>query len=275
MNNITGDFMHNSKNSHKNLYTDLILEQNSIKNNTIFKYKNISITRSTYYKSKYTTIYFDEIFDINSFKRLEEILIKELNEYLDSHILDKYLVIGLGNKESTPDSLGPKTIDKVIATSHLFSLGEVEKGYANISKFNPSVIGNTGIESYDLIKSIIKIIKPTKVIIIDSLKASDISRLTKTIQITNSGINPGSGINNDRGELSKKTLGVDVIVLGVPTVVDIKTIIKNTTNKQINLKDNLIVTPTNIDYLIERLSLLISNSINKSLHKNYSRQNTK
>ena len=264
--------MHISKNLHKNLYTDLILEQNSIKNNTIIELKDISITRTTYYKSKYTTIYFNDTSDISSFKTLEDILIKELNNYLELNNNDKLLIIGLGNSESTPDSLGPKTIDKVLATSHLFLLGDVENGYSNVSKFNPSVIGNTGIESYDLIKSIIKIIKPTKVIIIDSLKASNISRLTKTIQITNSGINPGSGINNDRGELSKKTLGIDVIVIGIPTVVDIKTIIKNTTNKSLTVKDNLIVTPTNIDYLVERLSLLLSNSINKSLHKNYSRQ---
>lgn len=267
--------MHFSKNTHKNLYTDLILEQNTIKNNTVIKYKDIIITKNTYYKSNYTTIYFNDINDLNSFKTLEEILIKELTEYINVSNQDKFLVIGLGNRESTPDSLGPKTIDNILATSHLFSLGEVEKGYSNVSKFNPSVIGNTGIESYEIIKSIIKIIKPTKVIIIDSLKASNLTRLTKTIQITNSGINPGSGINNDRGELSKKTLSVDVIVVGIPTVVDTKTIIKNTINKQLNIKDNLIVTPTNIDYLIERLSLLLSNSINKTLHKNYSRQNTK
>ena len=264
--------MKNSKFSYKNLYTDLILEQKPSKNNTIIKYKNILLTKTTHYKSNYSTIYFDEISDIDNFKVLEDILIKELNNYLAINQNDKFLIIGLGNSNSTPDSLGPKTIENVIATAHLFLLGEVEEGYSNVSKFNPSVIGNTGIESYEIIKSIIKIIKPTKVIIIDSLKANNLSRLTKTIQITNNGINPGSGINNDRGELSKKTLGVDVIVIGIPTVVDIKTIIQNKINKQINIKDNLIVTPTNIDYLIERLSLLLSNSINKSLHKNYSRQ---
>ena len=93
-----------------------------------------------------------------------------------------------------------------------------------------------------------------------------------TIVGPNKGINPGSGINNDRGEISKKTLGLDVIVVGIPTVVDIKTIIKNTTNKNINIKENLIVTPTNIDYIIERLGVLLATSINKTLHKNYSRQ---
>ena len=260
--------MKNSKIFNKNLYTDLILEQNNIKNNTISKYKDITITNTNYYNYKYTTLYFDDIIDNKKYKVLEELLIVELSNYLNINEKDKILIIGLGNDSSAPDALGPKTIENILVTRHLFLLGEVEKGYSNVSIFKPSVIGNTGIESYELIKSIIKTIKPTKVIIIDSLKASNISRHTKTIQLTNKGINPGSGINNDRGEISKKTLGVDVIVVGIPTVVDIKTIIKNTVSKNIDLKDNLIVTPTNIDYLIERLSYLLSQAINKTLHKN-------
>ena len=149
--------MKNSKFSYKNLYTDLILEQKPSKNNTIIKYKNILLTKTTHYKSNYSTIYFDEISDIDNFKVLEDILIKELNNYLAIKQNDKFLIIGLGNSNSTPDSLGPKTIENVIATAHLFLLGEVEEGYSNVSKFNPSVIGNTGIESYEIIKSIIKI----------------------------------------------------------------------------------------------------------------------
>ena len=256
----------------KNLYTDLILEQNSTKNNIINQFNDITITNTNYYNYKYTTIYFNDIFDNKKLKILEELLIIELKKYIKVEEKDKFIIIGLGNDSSAPDALGPKTIDHILVTAHLYSIGEVEEGYSNVSIFKPSVIGNTGIESYDLIKSIIKTIKPTKVIIIDSLKANDLSRLTKTIQITNKGINPGSGINNDRGEISKKTLGIDVIVVGIPTVVDIKTIIKNTTNKNINIKENLIVTPTNIDYLIERLGVLLATSINKTLHKNYSRQ---
>ena len=123
-------------------------------------------------------------------------------------------------------------------------------------------MGNTGIESIAIIKSIVKDINPTKIIIIDSLKASNKERLIKTIQITNSGINPGSGINNSRGEISKKTIGCDVVAIGIPTVVDMST----------NVKENFIVTPTNIDFVIERLSSLIASSLNKSLHKNYNRQ---
>ena len=154
------------------------------------------------------------------------------------------------------------TINKILVTRYLFELGDVEEGYTNVSIYKPDVMGNTGIESIAIIKSIVKDINPTKIIIIDSLKASNKERLIKTIQITNSGINPGSGINNSRGEISKKTIGCDVIAIGIPTVVDMST----------NVKENFIVTPTNIDFVIERLSSLIASSLNKSLHKNYNRQ---
>ena len=128
-------------------------------------------------------------------------------------------------------------------------------------------MGTTGIESIDLIKNIIKDIKATKVIAIDALKASKIERLVKTIQITDSGIHPGSGINNNRGEISKNTMETDVISIGIPTVVDIKTILESILEEEIELDENLILTPTDIDYQIEKLSKLLSISINKTLHK--------
>ena len=147
----------------------------------------------------------NDITDTTSYYNLEKVLVEELSKYIKLKKDDRFLVIGLGNAKSTPDSLGPLTIDKVLPTKYLFDLGDVEEGYSNVSIYKPDVIGNTGIESITIIKSIIKEINPTKVIIIDSLKASNIDRLTKTIQITNSGINPGSGINNNRGEISNKT----------------------------------------------------------------------
>ena len=128
-------------------------------------------------------------------------------------------------------------------------------------------MGDTGIESISLIKELAKEIKATKLIVIDSLKASKINRLLKTIQITNSGIHPGSGINNNRGEISKKTLNIDVIAIGIPTVVDIRTILNNLLKKDIKLDNNLVLTPTDIDYQIKVLSKLLGESINKSLHK--------
>lgn len=247
--------------------TDLLLEKKTkhknINEEDFDDIKVITTKESNYY---YTTIYFNDITDINSYYNLEKIFIKELSKYIKIKENDVFLVIGLGNSKSTPDSLGPLSIDKILPTKYLFDLGDVEEGYSNVSIYKPDVIGNTGIESITIIKSIIKEVNPTKVIIIDSLKASNIERLTKTIQITNSGINPGSGINNNRGELSKKTINKEVIAIGIPTVVDIKSLIKD------DSKESFIVTPTNIDFVIERLSTLISKTVNINLHKNYNRQ---
>ena len=243
--------------------TDLLYEQKNIKNtNSETYYKDIKLVSQKDKKNDYSTIFFEDITDYESYLNLQKVFTKELIKYIKIKENDIVLIIGLGNIKSTPDSLGPLTIDKLLPTRYLFELGDVEEGYTNVSIYKPDVMGNTGIESIAIIKSIVKDINPTKIIIIDSLKASNKERLIKTIQITNSGINPGSGINNSRGEISKKTIGCDVIAIGIPTVVDMST----------NVKDNFIVTPTNIDFVIERLSSLIASSLNKSLHKNYNRQ---
>ena len=255
--------------------TDLVLEQNTkeLKVENRKEENNIIIVECTDSKNKYTTIYFQDITDQKEYHNLQKVLHQELKKYIEIRNNDKILVIGLGNSKSTPDSLGPLTIDHILVTRYLEEFGSIEEGYSNVCVYKPDVSGNTGIESTIIIKNIIKEMKPTKVIMIDSLKANDLNRLTKTIQITSKGINPGSGIYNDRGELSKNTLGVDVISIGIPTVVDIKTIIETTINKKIQLKNNFIVTPTNIDFVIERLSYLLGNTLNQTIHKNYLRQN--
>ena len=159
--------------------------------------------------------------------------------------------------------MGPKTLDEILVTRYLFLLGDVEKGYSNVSILKPNVCGNTGIESVLLIKDVIKEIKPTKVIVIDALKASKLERLVKTIQITDTGIHPGSGIFNDQGEISSQTVPCLVYAIGVPTVVDKNTMMEKASS------DNFMVTPTNIDFVIERLATLIGSSINQILHKSY------
>ena len=253
-------------NNNLNLYTDLITEKKIItgKEKIINKNNNLKVLKTTLNNNKYTTITFNDISTKNNYIAVQNILIHELKEYLKFKENDIILVIGLGNSKSTPDSLGPSVIDNVLVTRYLFLSNSIDKGYSNVSSFIPNVMGNTGINSIKIIKNIIKEIKATKVIIIDSLKTSNLDRLVKTIQITNEGISPGSGINNNRGEISKKNMHTEIIAIGVPTVVDIKTIIKE--------KENIIVTPTNIDFIIEKLSILIGNSINISLHKNFIRQ---
>ena len=246
----------------------------------------------------------------------------------------KVLVVGLGNEKSTPDSLGPKSIDQVLVTRHLFLLGEVEEGYRNTASFKPSVTGTTGIETKDLMEAIKEKINPDLIIVIDALATNSIERLNKTIQLATSGISPGSGIGNNRAEISEKTLGVPVLAIGIPTVVDASTIVQNTLqlllkqmsyklnnqdndklklvplNKQdyknhqgeltseqkedvlgmvglltekelkslllevlLPVNYNLMVTPKEIDYVIDKLSLLLGNAINKSLHNHFNPTN--
>ena len=267
VNNIIGDIMHNIKINDNLIRTDLLLEQKKgkIKTNESY-YKGIKTVTTKDNNFNYTTIFFDDITDYSSSINLEKVFSNELCKYLKLSDDDIIIIIGLGNEKSTPDSLGPLTIDKIFPTRYLFELGDVEEGYTNVSIYKPDVIGNTGIESSSIIKSLIDEVNPTKIIIIDSLKANNIERLTKTIQITDSGINPGSGINNSRGEISKKTLNKEVIAIGIPTVVDIKSLIDE------NMEESFIVTPTNIDFIIEKLSTLLAKSLNKNLHKNYNRQ---
>ena len=260
--------MHEIDLNKKDLRTDLLLEKQykNLESKTT-KYKDIEIITTKYKNNNYTTIYFNDATDKDNYLNLEKVLIKELKKYINIKENDTILVVGLGNSKSTPDALGPSTIDDILVTRHLKLLNVLDKDYSVVSTFKPSVMGTTGIESIDLIKNIIKDIKATKVIAIDALKASKIERLVKTIQITDSGIHPGSGINNNRGEISKNTMETDVISIGIPTVVDIKTILESILEEEIELDENLILTPTDIDYQIEKLSKLLSISINKTLHK--------
>lgn len=242
--------MHIINTDNLDIRTDLIIDNNNI--NLDYEYKTIKVYNTKKENYMYTTISYIDITDKDQKKIISEVLIKELNKYIES--LNKVLIIGLGNRKSTPDSLGPKVLDNILVTSHLFKIGEVEEGYSNVSIFEPNVFGSTGIDSVELIKEVVKLIKPELVIIIDSLCTSNKERLNKTIQITNKGIFPGSGVSNNRGELSSNTLNTNVIAIGTPTVIDI---------------DNFILTPKDIDYIIDNISIVIGNSINKVLHKNY------
>ena len=265
-NNNNGDYMHNV-NISSNIHTDLVYDNDSVLEKEKAFYKNIKVFNSKKDNYNYTTITFNDITDKDNYLDVQNIFINELRAFLSINKNDIFLIIGLGNSNSTPDSLGPKVIDNILVTRYLFLLGEVEEGYSNVCSFSPNVMGNTGIETADIIESIINNTKATKVIVIDALKTCNLERLTKTIQITNRGIAPGSGIGNTRKEISKKTMNVEIIAIGIPTVVDIREITKK------KLIDNFIVTPTSIDFIIEKLSTLIGNGINICLHKNYIRQN--
>ena len=200
----------------------------------------------------YKTIYFDDVTDEDNYKKLDKVLTSELKEFFKIKKLDNLkdcLIIGLGNRISTPDAIGPLTLDDIKVTRHLFTLGlDVLEKYRSISSFTPGVMGTTGIETYDAIMGIIAKVKPDFIIVIDSLCASSIDRLNKTIQITDTGIHPGSGIGNNRKELSYETLNIPVIAIGIPTVLEASTIVSNS-----------------IEYLFKHISYELDNKDKKSL----------
>lgn len=142
---------------------------------------------------------------------------------------DRCLIVGLGNWNVTPDALGPITVENVLVTRHLFTLApeEVEEGYREVSAVSPGVLGITGMETGDIVQGIVSQTKPDFVIAIDALAARSIERVNTTIQISNTGINPGSGIGNKRKAISEETLGIPVIAIGVPTVVDAVSIVSD------------------------------------------------
>ena len=191
------------------------------------------------------------------------------------------LVVGLGNEKVTPDSLGPHTVDKVKITSHLFRIFECDGDWemANVSGFNPSVTGVTGMETADLIERTVGLVRPDVLICIDALAARDIGRLSTTIQVCDTGIFPGAGMGNNRKEITEKTMGCRVISIGVPTVIDSRTLLIEAAEKindplvekqleeyMKNRDMDMIVTSTDIDAIIKDFSDIISNAINITLH---------
>lgn len=215
--------------------------------------------------------------ELSRFSDTYEDMSLELASELERLVPDgDMLVVGLGNNDITPDALGPQVISKILATRHLRSeLDSEEESFLTslrpVSAFAGGVLGQTGIETAELVSAVIKQIKPSGVIVVDSLACSDISRLGTTIQLSDSGISPGSGVSNARAELSEKLFGIPVIAIGVPTVVDMHTIVRSLTGSEISEElPNMIVTPRDIDRLTERASQLIAFGINLALHKELS-----
>lgn len=302
-----------------NVRTDLAIDNlivdknNEIKSNTKVV-KDVSIT-SIKLNSKeakligkkpgsYITIEFKDITDYANNKKVTDIFsntLKDLLKKLKINKKKKGLIIGLGNNASTPDCLGPLSVDKIVVTRHLYKIVDVDKNFSNIAVIKPGVMGETGLETATIINGIVAKNKIDYIIVIDALKSNSISRLNKTIQITDTGIHPGSGVGNKRKEISKDTLGIPVIAIGVPTVVDVVTVVSDTVefmnNHFLNItKDdnnllgligdlsgtekkqlffevltplgyNLIVTPKEIDFIIEKLSQIIGEGLNNVLHE--------
>lgn len=318
--------------------TDLVIEKENFINNEE-EIDNIKITRTKLNKDNliknkekgvYITIEFDDVTDSENYEKVKKILVNNLKYLIkETNIKDDsfYLVVGLGNRNSTPDAIGPLTIDNVIVTNHIYLYDKLDQNYKRVSAIVPNVTASTGIETSDYIKGIVSVLKPDAIIVIDALASRSLKRVNKTIQLSNTGITPGSGVGNNRSEISKNTLGVPVIAIGIPTVVDAVSVVADTINfmekhyafykdflklplskivpsgqinylnKQIdtNLEDNkkilgiigslsedelrnllfevltpinynMIVTPKEVDFIVDKISKLIGEAINHSLH---------
>ena len=228
-----------------------------------------------------------------------ETLANELTKIIDAHI-DKQgeiLVVGLGNIYVTPDALGPKVINEIEVTRHIINYlpQYVEEGTRMVSAISPGVLGTTGIETVEILKGIVDNIHPKLVIVIDALASRSIERISSTGQISDTGIVPGAGVGNKRTEISQETLGIPVIAIGIPTVVETAVLVNDCldlfitksqqeakSNEYLNqLKEednyeeikealvpndyNLIVTPKEIDDLIENMKDIVSKGINLSM----------
>ena len=283
-------------------------------------------------EGRYITITFKDITNYEDREETGKALEKEIKSLLKYKNIkddDEGLILGLGNSKSTPDALGPKVVSRLVITRHLFKLNALPKeGIRSISAISPGVMGETGIETADYIEALTNLINPQFIIVIDALAASSLERVNRTIQLTDTGIRPGSGVYNNRKEISTDTLKIPVIAIGVPTVVESSVIvnesinyllkhisyIKNNTeinklsplhfdnyidkirNLELSQSDkeklmglvgtlgeiekrnlikevmsavnyDLIVCPKEVDFLIDKISDVISSSLNNALHR--------
>lgn len=278
-----------------NFRTDLALERREMLKTEL---DGIKVTESENEECKTTTI---EVLSENAAKRLGKGIGKyitlEMNTFSDEaaaskgrlnaiinalrtlipHSKGTVMVAGVGNMDMTSDALGPKTASMIFATRHI---GEELRKAAGLNEslrpvvaFSTGVLGQTGIESGEYIKSLCDSVKPECVITIDALAAGSVSRLGKTIQMSDTGIAPGSGIGNTRKRIDEKSLGVPVIAVGIPTVVDAlslaceicQTDISSVDKKEFNKAGSLVVAPKDIDLLVKNASYLLALAINSAL----------
>ena len=249
----------------------------------------------------YTTIDVEKMRNITEeeITKISNTMSEELKKLINKHVgkTDEILIVGLGNEYSTPDSLGPKVVREVDVTRHIFKYLPqfVEDGDREVSAIAPGVLGVTGIETQEILKGIVDNVKPKLIIAIDSLASKSIDRISSSVQLSDTGIIPGAGVGNKRRELSKETLGVPVIGVGIPTVVELATLVsdgidifiktlqeKAESNDYLNkLKENdkyeevkealnvgeynMIVTPKEIDDLIENMKNIVARGINYAI----------
>ena len=227
---------------------------------------------------RYVTLELDGLLrrEADAFPRADAALGAELRELLALNDAESCLVVGLGNREITPDAVGPCTVDHLLVTRHLKEhLPEDFAAFRPVSAFCTGVLGTTGIESGDLVRTVCGELHPGCVVAVDALASRSTERLCRTVQIADTGIVPGSGVGNARRALDRETLGVPVIALGVPTVVDAATLTLELAGRagaelspeSFGPLGGLIVTPRDIDKNVRDMARLLGYGLNLALHK--------
>ena len=240
--------------------------------------------------------------DVSSHQEISHKLLECITELSKAKEDTVFLVVGLGNWNITPDALGPKVVSKIFVTRHMFDTlpKELDGAVRPVAAVSPGVMGITGIETGEIIKGIVEKMKPDVIIAIDALAARRFSRINSTIQLSDTGISPGAGVGNRRMALNEETLGIPVIAIGVPTVVDAATLVNDTMDTMLSqMKEaadkgtqfyemlenmegeeryqliydlldpyagNMFVTPKEVDAVIDRLSGIIAGAINSAVH---------
>ena len=213
------------------------------------------------------------------FAALVALLAGQLRRLFPSGFSGSALVVGLGNYDITADSIGPKAVEKVVVTRHLRTLNPQlykSAGFGDLCAFAPGVLGQTGMESAEIVHSIVEAVRPALIVAIDALASRRLARLATTVQLCDTGIYPGAGVSNRRSELSKETLGVPVISIGVPTVVDAATLAYDLLGKDADEQaaaallagdgKDMFVTLTESDVITKQTARLLGFAINRAFH---------
>ncbi len=195
--------------------------------------------------------------EIDFLRKMKRVLAREIKHLFSEAKNISALVVGLGNREVTYDALGPIAISNMEITKHINDYFGKEADENSISAIVPGVMAQSGMEAASIIKGVVQETKPDVIIVVDALAARSIDRLNTTIQLTNTGINPGSGVGNHRSAINKETMGVEVLAIGVPTIIDASGLEDSNKEMVITLKD--------IDENIVMLGKLIAKSINLAL----------
>ena len=229
-----------------------------------------------------------------------KVLADEIRNMAGGAVDGSVLVVGLGNRNVTPDALGPAVCDAVFVTRHIheYAPDAIDERVGNVSAISPGVLGITGVETGEIVEGVVSRLKPSLVIAVDSLASRSIERVRTTIQVADTGIAPGAGIGNKRMAIDKETLGVPVLAVGVPLVVYAATVAQDLLNAAMEKKTpadvsvkpamnrvisglmdtpgaDMIVTPKEIDKVVDDLSRIIADALNIALHKNLTLEETR